>query len=753
MRRFGLLARALLVYGVALALRFRNVRAALAGDHVFFGSGDSYYHLRRVLLTLQQFPEVPHFDAYVNFPEGARITWPPGFDLFVATVCWVVGLGHPSRHAVELTAALLVPFLGAITAVVVLLLAEEILGRGRWEALAAGLLFAFLPAHQQISTVGRLDHPVIEMTAFGTAVLFFLRAIRDDPGSRYSFWGGLALAAGVFCWAGSVLYAGFLAGVAILQMILDRCWGRPDGGGSRSALRVLFWGSLFLLPLVVLTPGGSRTSLTSLFLSWYQPALIGLGAFLVASLSGAIFAPSDRRGRRRAVRGFVLSGLLLAGVAVLMLRAGGSLDLPEGRVRVAALAAELSPAWKLPRGQLVHQFSYLVYLAPLAALAQIWLAVRARFGDVRDNTLLALFFFTAVLGAANVRFLNYFAVPFCVVMMWAFREVLAGARGSLASRPLRWSATAACALLVAVPLGKTLRASMHSLPGNLPPALDASYPSLEWMRDRTPRTSDYLKPDGKPEYGVLADCAFGHWITAVAERPNFCNPFHLAPWHAKPILESALFYLSEEEGLLLDALDRNRLRYVLVFDLEASIPEYARLAKRRPADYLVSDPATGRSSPAPRLFRTLMGRLALADGSEVQAGADSVPALTGFRLVHESPEIRSGLAPGPAGDPRNPRVKIFERVPGARLEGSTDPGSEVRVDIQVTTDAGRAFPYTSRTPAAADGIFSVVVPYATGTSGNVSASAARVTTSKCVREIALTEAEVLGGARRTVPCS
>src|SRR5262249_34639641 len=157
-----------------------------------------YYHLRRVFLTLQHFPFVPDFDFYTNFPTGAKITWPPGFDLLVSCVCWLAGAGHPSHHRVEATAAILVPFLGAITAVVGPLLAEEILGRGRWEALAAALFFAFLPVQQAISAVGRLDHHVVEMIAFGTSVLFFLRALREDRGSRWSFWGGFALAAGTF---------------------------------------------------------------------------------------------------------------------------------------------------------------------------------------------------------------------------------------------------------------------------------------------------------------------------------------------------------------------------------------------------------------------------------------------------------------------------------------------------------------------------------------------------------------------------
>ncbi|MCI0409841.1 MAG: hypothetical protein L0191_14965, partial [Acidobacteria bacterium] len=74
MKRLTLLGRALLVYAVAVILRFRNLREVLVGDRVLFGFDDSYYHLRRVYLTLQHFPKVPSFDYYLNFPSGAVIT-------------------------------------------------------------------------------------------------------------------------------------------------------------------------------------------------------------------------------------------------------------------------------------------------------------------------------------------------------------------------------------------------------------------------------------------------------------------------------------------------------------------------------------------------------------------------------------------------------------------------------------------------------------------------------------------------------
>jgi asparagine N-glycosylation enzyme membrane subunit Stt3 len=750
-RRLKLLGRALIVYGVALALRLRNVREVVAGDRVLFGSDDPYYHLRRILLTLHQFPKTPPFDAYVNFPAGAAIVWPPGFDLMVAAFCWLAGLGNPSPHRAEAAAALVIPILGAAGAVVTLLLAEEILGRGRWEAFGAALLFAFLPAQQAVSTVGQLDHHVVEMPAFGCAIFFFLRALRDDPGSRFSFWGGVALALGTFCWTGSILFAGFIAIFALGQMTLDRLHGREESSAGRSALRVLFWGSLLLVPLVLVAPGDGRRTFTYLLLSWYQPALLAIATFLMPALSEIIFAAGRRRAILRASGG-ALAVTLLTGMAVWILRAGtGGFQFLTRQDRVVALLAESMPLWKLPPDTLVQGFSLLIYVAPVALVLLARFLIRNRFHDARLNCLLALLLFTAGLGASQARFLNYLAVPYCIMLLWAFRLGLESVQRWLKRPVWRWSWAVLATALFLAPLTPLLRASIHSLPGNLDPVLARIYPSLEWMRDRTPPTSYYWEPDRKPEYGVLADFTLGHWITAIGQRPNYCNPFSLAPWHEKPIFESARIFLAETEAEAREAMDRNVLRYVLIHETAKKLPKYARLIDAPPKEY-VRRSAGGPPALTPRSYRTFGLRLALADGSESEAAGQYVPALEGFRIAHESPAAGRGPGQGSEEDLQDSTVKIFERVRGVILEGKVAPGEEVRLRVPVTTNSGRRFEYRSRAVAGSEGVFRLTVPYATEPAGTISAAPAALESAGCRIEVVLSEAEVVAGALHPVRC-
>jgi dolichyl-diphosphooligosaccharide--protein glycosyltransferase len=746
------MGRGLLVYVVAVLLRLRNFREVLVGNRVLLGFDDPYYHLRRVILTLQHFPRVNSFDYYLNFPDGAVLTWPPGFDLLVATVCWIAGFGHPSQHRIEAVAAVLIPFLGGLTALVVLLVGEEIFGRARWEAFFAALLFAFLPAHQAISTVGRLDHHVLELTVFGTVLLFFLRALRDDPGSRYSFWGGLALAGGTFCWTGAFLYGGFLMIFAVTQMILDRLHGRTESSAGRSALRVLFWGTLLLVPLVLIAPGVGRTSFTYVLLSWYQPALLAVATFFLLAISEVIFARGRRLAALRASGGIVAAGALVAAGVFVLIKGSGGLEFLTRHDPLWQLIVELTPAWKLPPGQLVTYFSPLLYAAPVVAILLARYLIRDRFHDVRLNALLAWLLFTALLGAQEARFLNYFAAPFCLTLLWAFRRGLTALLRRLKGRVVRTSAITAATILFVLPLGPMIKDSFHSLPGNMDEGLIHIYPTLEWMRDKTPRTSYLLEPERKPEYGVLSDFTFGHWVTSIGERPNFANPFGIGPWHGKAVRESAAFYLMEDEAPLLKALDKDGIRYVLLYNSENAIADYALLTQRSLDDYLAEDPTTHRRVPTQHFFHTLAVRLALADGSEFRAAGETIPALEGFRLVHESPETRPRHVPGMGETIQASYVKLFERSKGAVLEGTTDAGAVLALSMTVTTNTGRRFEYRAHATAGADGKFRLVVPYSSEVAGDVSASVATLEAPKCKIELVLTEAEVVSGAIHPVRC-
>ena len=111
-------------------------------------------------------------------------------------------------------------------------------------------------------------------------------------------------------------------------------------------------------------------------------------------------------------------------------------------------------------------------------------------------------------------------------------------------------------------------------------------------------------------------------------------------------------------------------------------------------------------------------RLYLFDGEAVSIEGDSLPAMSRFRLLYDSPESRIEFLGFSL-----PEYKIFEFVTGAKLCGKAKPGEGVEAHVKLLTPSGEEFDYVNTTRASQDGRFCLRMPYACGANGEVLASA------------------------------
>jgi len=110
---------------LGFGLRALGLEIVFPGDgSVVFLGWDSYYHARRALWSLANFPSWLAFDPYLNFPDGAAVPWPPLYDLFLAAVGSLPGLG-PERFDAWLAWA--PPLLGALVSVAIIAAAYGVL--------------------------------------------------------------------------------------------------------------------------------------------------------------------------------------------------------------------------------------------------------------------------------------------------------------------------------------------------------------------------------------------------------------------------------------------------------------------------------------------------------------------------------------------------------------------------------------------------------------------------------------------------
>lgn len=302
---------------------------------------------------------------------------------------------------------------------------------------------------------------------------------------------------------------------------------------------------------------------------------------------------------------------------------------------------------------------------------------------------------------------------------------------------------------------------------------------LDWMRTHTPDAGVDLAAiveappygtifDYPPQtYGVLTWWDYGHWIETIAQRPPVANPFQQAAPFA------ALYFTERDPAAAERMLDERvgnegPIRYVFIDDAIATgkfgaitvwaNSQNASRAQWAGGEYVEQRQYTSPGGGARPLYtwgpeyrESMMGRLYDDDGNGlsnyrlvwehpsytgignvanteggVQCLHDAVPS-GGCYVIFDTNLIQS-YQPGTVldiGDGRIAydlsavsRLKLFERVEGARLVGTALPGAAVTAGVRVVVEqddgqVARSFTHSVTTTAGPDGRFELVFPYAT----------------------------------------
>jgi dolichyl-diphosphooligosaccharide--protein glycosyltransferase len=660
------------------------------GDDTILRMDDSQYHARRAEYTFVHFPQVLHWDPYLNYPDGADVPWPPLYDFILGAASRLFAEDVEEVPAVLAWAS--VAF-GTLTALLVYALARSV--SPPWTALGAAALFALLPASTIYSQVGNADHHAA-VAAIGTALLA-LHTRGVDPATS-----GRSLAAVhavlvptrlaiLLLWHGSIVYLAVaeLTVVAVLA-----------GGARRDALRAQAIGALTTALLVSPVIMRQEPGLGGPF-SPIELSRLHIAALLAVAIVAAGTVGLDSWRPAAAIPRRLLRLAALAGVAALALfLVPGVLAGLQHAIEYASKQSdwiagntESQPIFRNGSASaavfLFGGFAFLLPLAPLGPLA------RARDPRVRAPSIVLAGWttFFGALALSQSRYGNDFAPAGAVSIALLLNEAGAFAqrRAARASR-LLGALPVVAALLLAWPLihtharlipGATAHLLGKDRTGDAPPgsAHETVHRFAKQIRQATPPTSGYFDPSAAPEYGVLSFAGIGHAIQRVARRPTPSDNFG-------PYLAGSRLNLAN--------------RFYALTDEQRAV----RLSQRLSWRY-VGTAAEG----LPRASR-LLHRLHWADGTD-RFGA---PRLERFRLVTEGP--RGGIS---IGNLRRPNLKddipykLFEIVSGAVLRVRSEPGSTVIAEVTIGTPTGRRFDYRATAGADADGLARIRVPYATDT--------------------------------------
>lgn len=593
------------------------IRIALPYDQVFvngsvwFKGTDAWYHMRLVDNLLHHFPYRISFDPYTFYPHGIAVGWPPFFDWLVAGVIWLVGLGSPTQHTIDVVGAYIPPVLGTLTIIPVYFIGKELFNR--WVGIIAAALVAILPGEfLNRSLLGFTDHHVAESLFTTVTILFLILAVKRAREREISFahllnrnWSVITkpliytLLAGIFLgiylltWVGGLMFVFIIFAWLVIQFLIDHL-------RHKSTDYLCITGILsFLVASIIFLPFLGQTWLST----------ICRVSLIIAIVAPLVLSGISRLMTSKAIKPiYYLPAVFgLAGIGLAIFHAANpsllhsmlsrfGIFTPAG---AALTILEVHPLL-LPYGNFSLQIAWFNFTTAffISFISLGWLVYRNVKEESADKTLFlvwSIVMLAAVLGQR--RFSYYFAINAALLtgyLSWrildfaglkkllappaAVVEVVKKAKRKKAEAKAREKAlrqrrairvkvivagVAVFFLVFSPNIGKA-----QALASQLPLIDHAWYSSLLWLKDNSPEPFDdpdsyyelYETPFHYPEsaYGVLSWWDYGHWITRIAHRMPISNPFQ------QGASEAARFFVAQDEDSANQMMDKLGSRYVII---------------------------------------------------------------------------------------------------------------------------------------------------------------------------------------------
>jgi len=656
-------------------------------------------------MIARDFPHIPAFDYFMNFPDGAKPPWPPLYDLLIAAVAWTAGLGLPSQRLVETVAAVMPPVLGALTVLPVFFFSRRLFDERI--ALWGAFFFSLVPGHIQYTFVGRPDHHAIEPLVLMIFSLMVIISLETRSRGRHPrlmpVLGGVVLAAGILVWTGSIIYLAVIL-FALMPLVVMHCRrGENPAAPFRSLLLTSLTAALLLSLYLVITNTWSPYSYID---------LSGFHAFLLyaaALFAAVLWYASQVMHKKELSWAYLPAAIISVVVSLLVLtyvlfpamlqpladgvftQIGKSAEWRKSIVESRPLFSVLTVrGYEFSIGNAVNRAGWAVLLMP-PALVLLFLK-RNR------NAMLVFFAFWSipflVLALNQMRYLYYAAVPIGLLTAWLMVQAVEVnvLRKYTVVIPLAFTA------LFYPTFDNALYNFRESGGGSTlnPNGMDAIRTML-WIRDNTPPPIDPASPAKKPDYGIMSTWGFGHEISYISQRPVVSNNFGDV-LKGRGFPDSMRFYTSTSVEESYAILTDHDARYVFLAATDYYSAMAAKMSGKKMPGYF-----NEAWSPTSKAFREIVVfRLYFLDGADIGR----------LRLVYESgqPYLYEHVR----------KCKIFEFVPGARLTGSAPQGSTVSVSLPLISNQGREFNYENTATADKNGFYEILLPYSTeGTSYQV----------------------------------
>jgi oligosaccharyl transferase (archaeosortase A-associated) len=613
-----------LLLAVLLSFYLRAIKPldrVFVGDKVIFSSEtDAWYHMmlaKSTVINLQRL----WFDPMTYFPNGTPLHFGPFLSWAIAIVSYILSLGQPSMHTVEVVGAFMPAILGALVVIPVYFIGRELGGKSC--GLISALIAAVLPGQYFSRTaLGFTDHHAAEILLSTLTMMFLLLALGSSRGMTFAAlqksWptfkrpllfaalAGISLGLYIDAWASGFLIEGMILLFIVVQSVADHMQGKNVEYLGVAGAITFFIATLLVLPFVKPYNGFSNY-----YYSLFQPTILLLGVaavILVASLSGFL----KEKGYSNYYYPGAVAGILVFGTLVLalvipqfidVLFSGMSIFQPKtGGAATVGEAASLFTSggvfsfnnvliW-FPGFMALSAPGFIAFLFTTFTLSLVGLLLLVLRYVKRPQPVEMLVITWSVivllLTLAQNRFAYYYAVNVAILTgflcVWILQKLGLGdleSRSADIKEPVKFLTSnlkiVAAALLIflfiILPSYTMSLAFANSVGGP-----DSDWlTSTAWLENNTPSPGmDLYKiyehpPDSQkyayPEeaYGIMSWWDFGHLIETVGHRIPNANPFQQGIGNltaGRP--GSSPFFLSESEAEaenVLAGIDPNRSPY------------------------------------------------------------------------------------------------------------------------------------------------------------------------------------------------
>ena len=293
-------------FGVSLAFRtLPPFDTVFGGDWVRLTSIDGYFHMYIVDNLAHNFPTLTDFSPYFIFPGGSAVGNVYFSDWLLAGIIWIIGLGSPSQHTIDVVGVYFPAILAALTVIPVFFIGKALFNK--WVGvLAAGLVAIFPGEYLGRSFLGFSDTPAVETLLTTTTIMFLILAIKT-AGQRqltishlircdrtviikplvYSLLAGLFMGIYLSTWLGGMLFIFIITIYFIIQFIIDHLRHR-----SSDHLGIVGFTS-FLIALIIFLPfsPGGDLSIAIVLALLIPPILIGVSRLITSLGLKTVYYP------------------------------------------------------------------------------------------------------------------------------------------------------------------------------------------------------------------------------------------------------------------------------------------------------------------------------------------------------------------------------------------------------------------------------------------------------------------------------